>query len=87
MLMQKNVFILKVSIKKPIRSSYAKRVNEMAGIRCPKFYFLNGLESSMFLRKKNLNIFLEHRWSQTSFDLPTQMTETQEHFGYASSAC
>lgn len=51
MLMQKNMFILKVIIKKPIRSLHAKHVNEMAGLRGPKFYFLSELESSIFLKE------------------------------------
>lgn len=49
MLMQKNIFILKVSIKKPIGSLHAKHVNEMAALRSPTFFLLHKLEWSTFL--------------------------------------
>lgn len=51
MLMQKDIFILKVSIKKPIGSLHVEHVNEMAGLRSPKFFLLNKLEWNIFLRK------------------------------------
>lgn len=72
MLMQKNIFILKVSIKKPSGSFHAKHVNEMAGLQSPKFFLLHKLEWSIF-SGNFLNVFLRHgsskTWLQTSFDL------------------
>ena len=66
MLMQRNIFIFKVSIKQPIRSLHAKHVNEIAVLGSPKFYLLNKLECSLISQEKFLHLFFRQQHKEVA---------------------